>query len=84
MSKKDKLLQRLSSKPKDFTWGELEGVLGYLEYKQVKTGKTGGSRKRFVHSHYPTIILHKPHPSNILKHYQLDQIVALLKEEKLL
>jgi|LGVE01.1.fsa_nt_gb hypothetical protein len=49
MSRKDKLLLRLQQRPKDFTWDELSVLLKSLGYKQAKSGKTGGSRRRFIH-----------------------------------
>ena len=84
MTKKEKLLSRFLKKPKDFTWEEFLSLLAYFDYKQVDTGKTGGSRVRFVRENYPPITLHKPHPKPILKRYQLDEIIHLLKQEKLL
>lgn len=84
MSKKEKLLLRFASKPKDFSWDELERLLGYFGYELMVQGKTGGSRRRFVHSTHPTISLHKPHLGNILKRYQLEQILEVLRQEKLL
>lgn len=84
MTKHAKLTAKLLSKPRDFTWDELAKVLNSFGYKQVSVGKTGGSRARFVHSDYPPIILHKPHPKPILKRYQLEAIIALLKQEKLI
>jgi len=84
MTKHEKLLDRLLSRPKDFTWDELSKVLNGLGYKSLSGGKTGGSRARFVHPSSPPIILHKPHPKPILKRYQIDGIIDLLKQEKLL
>lgn len=84
MTKHIKLVQRLCSKPKDFTWNELTRVLNGLGYKQISSGKTGGSRVRFINEFYPPIILHKPHPKPILKRYQLEAIVELLKQEGLI
>lgn len=84
MTKRDKLIERLLSKPKDFTWDELAKVLNGLGYKQVSAGKTGGSRVRFVHPSYPPVILHRPHPKPILKRYMLENIIDLLKQEKLI
>ena len=84
MSKFKKILERLLSKPNDFTWDELIKVLNGFDYKQISAGKTGGSRIRFVHDIYPPIIMHKPHPKPILKRYQLDAIIDLLKEEKII
>lgn len=80
MGKTDKLLKRLLSNPKDFTWNELAGILNYFGYKEVKTGKTGGSRRKFSDSGGNIISLHKPHPGNILKSYQVKDILIHLKE----
>jgi len=84
MSRKKKLLTRLQKRPKDFTWDELTSLLKSLGYRESKTGKTGGSRRRFLHESAPTITLHKPHPQNALKRYTIDQIVDLLLKEDML
>jgi hypothetical protein len=84
MTKHEKLLDRLLTKPKDFTWGELRKVLNNFGYKQTGAGKTGGSRARFISIDHPPIILHKPHPKPILKRYQLENIIDLLKQEGLI
>lgn len=49
MSRKGKLVKRLKGRPKDFTWDELRRLLVSLGYELAKSGKTGGSRRRFVH-----------------------------------
>ena len=84
MSKKEKLISRLKQRPKDFTWGELLSVLRYLGYDSVKTGKTGGSRRRFVHPTAPVISLHRPHPQNTLKCYAIDDVLRILGKEGLI
>jgi hypothetical protein len=84
MSRKEKLINRLKQRPKDFTWDELSNLLISLGYKEKKKGKTGGSRRRFVHESAPAIILHKPHPQNILKHYAINQILEVLQKENML
>jgi hypothetical protein len=84
MNKRDKLLEKLLTKPKDFTWHELTKVLAIFGYEQISGGKTGGSRARFIHDDYPPIILHKPHPRPILKRYQIEAIINLLKQENLI
>lgn len=84
MSKKDKLVKRFLSRPKDFIWQELIVMLAGFGYAQQTAGKTSGSRVRFSHKSLPPIILHKPHPAKILKRYQIDQIIELLKNEGLL
>jgi hypothetical protein len=47
VSKKDKLVSKLLKRPNDFTWNELTSLLKSFGYREVKTGKTGGSRRRF-------------------------------------
>lgn len=84
MSKQEKLIDRLLSRPKDLTWDELAKVLKGFGYTVSNCGKTGGSRVRFIHSKYPPILLHKPHPKPVLKRYQINDIIELLKQEKLL
>jgi predicted RNA binding protein YcfA (HicA-like mRNA interferase family) len=81
MSQHQKLLQRLLKKPKDFTWSELICLLNGFGYTEVPTGKTAGSRRRFVHPEREPIILHKPHPGNELKSYQVTQVITYLKVE---
>jgi predicted RNA binding protein YcfA (HicA-like mRNA interferase family) len=81
MGRKEKLLARLQKRPKDFTWDELTSLLKTLGYVQRKSGKTGGSRRRFVHPTGPIITLHKPHPNRIVKMYVIDYILELLRRE---
>jgi hypothetical protein len=80
MSQVQKLIARLLSFPKDFTWEELVKILNYFGFKEIKTGKTGGSRRKFSNSEGLIISLHKPHPAKIMKRYQLDDVVSVLKE----
>jgi hypothetical protein len=84
VSKREKLIERFLSSPKDFTWKELTTVLSTLGYRQINGGITGGSRVRFIRYDYPPIILHKPHPRPVLKQYQLDAIIDLLRNEDIL
>jgi len=73
MRKHEKLLQRFLSKPKDFSYNELKTLLRSFGYEEIKTGRTAGSRIAFYNNETSHIIrLHKPHPKNILKRYQLD------------
>ncbi len=84
MSRKEKLISRFLQRPKDFTWDELTSLLKHIGYREVVLGKTGGSRRRFVHPSAATITLHKPHPQNILKQYAIDQVLDVLKQEDML
>jgi predicted RNA binding protein YcfA (HicA-like mRNA interferase family) len=84
MSKKEKLIAKLQQRPSDFSWNELTSLLKSFGYSEVKTGKTGGSRRRFVHPNAATITLHKPHPQNTLKKYAIDQLLDLLQQEDMI
>jgi len=81
MAKNEKLVLRLLSLPKDFTWEELTKILALFGYGEIKKGKTGGSRRKFADEKKHIISLHKPHPGNIIKEYALKQVIAQLKEK---
>lgn len=62
MSKLDKLLTRLRTKPPpaDFTWDELCSVLQKLGYTKLNNS---GSRRKFFHKERNLLIsCHEPHP----------------------
>lgn len=81
MSKLDKAIDRFKSLPKDLTWNELIVVLASFGYNELKTGKTGGSRRKFARNKMDIITLHKPHPGNIVKMYAIRQVLNDLKEK---
>lgn len=75
----EKLIAKLLSKPKDFTWLELKKVLSHFGYDELKSkGKTGGSRRKFVNAQGQIISLHEPHPEKIIKQYLIKQIIEHL------
>ncbi|MGF1637352.1 MAG: type II toxin-antitoxin system HicA family toxin [Cyclobacteriaceae bacterium] len=78
MSKRKKLVARFISMPSDFHYDEMVKLLGYFDFKEVRLGKTSGSRVKFADSYGISIMLHKPHPSGLMKHYQLKQIKEVL------
>lgn len=84
MGQKEKLIQRLKGKPKDFTFDELESLLGYLSYRPSNKGRTSGSRVIFLSEDHPPVLLHKPHPQKELPAYQIKQILEQLEQEGLL
>ncbi|EPR71395.1 type II toxin-antitoxin system HicA family toxin [Cyclobacterium qasimii] len=65
--------------PSDFHYEELARLLRYFGFKEVKKGKTSGSRVKFENEVSVPIILHKPHPNGIMKRYQMRQIKELLE-----
>ena len=83
MSKKDKLIDRLLKKPKDFTFDERESLLSYLGY-ELKQGGTGSGVKFIKEGSNEVINFHKPHQSGILKRYVLDQVIEKLRKDGLL
>ena len=78
MSRKEKLIARFFSMPSDFHYDEVVKLLGYFDFQEVKKGKTSGSRVKFMNPQGVPIMLHKPHPSGIMKQYQLKQIKEVL------
>ena len=82
MSKINKLMLRLKSKPKDFTWEELVGLLTKLGFTELQGN---GSRVKFYRRDIDRVIhMHKPHPAKIIKRYVLNEVVEVLTKEKLL
>ena len=84
MGRKEKLIQRLKSKPKDFTFDDAESLLNYLDYIRSNKGKTSGSRVIFYNENHGDILLHKPHPQKELKAYQIKQLLEILEQEGLI
>ena len=83
MGKKEKLITRLKSKPKDFTFDEAKNILEFLGYFMHNSGKTSGSRVCFSRGK-KVFRLHKPHPRKELLHYQIRELIDELKEEGLI
>lgn len=82
MSKFDKLILRLLSRPKDFTYDELKTLLKGLGYAESNKGKTSGSRVAFIDTATKHILrIHKPHPKNIIKGYAMEYIIEELKNQ---
>ncbi len=85
MSKDEKSIKRLLSRPKDFTYSELRKLLVHWGYEESQSGKTSGSRVAFINRSTAHIIrLHKPHPTNELKQYQIEQLIAELESKGIL
>lgn len=83
MSKKDKLIDRLLIRPRDFTFDEMESLLSYFGY-ELKQGGTGLGVKFINDGSNEVISFHKPHPNGILKRYVLDQVIEKLRKDDLL
>lgn len=68
MSKLDKAKKRILSKPRDYTYTEAKSLLIQLGFREYNKGKTSGSRIKFYRaSDSKIILLHKPHPGDVMK-----------------
>lgn len=76
MSRKEKLLRKLTNANKTFSWSDLVTLLSQMGYEQYERA---GSRVVFIHveTEY-TIYLHKPHPENYIKGGALKEIKRCL------
>jgi hypothetical protein len=83
LGKKEKLIERLKSNPKDFAFDEMQTLLESLGFELSNKGKTSGSRVKFMKDNIP-ISLHKPHPRNELLEYQIKQVLEILEKENLI
>lgn len=84
MGQKDKLINKLKSKPRDFTFDEAETLLNNLSYTRSNKGRTSGSRAIFTSENHGSILLHKPHPRKELLEYQVKQLREKLEQEGLI
>ena len=82
MGKKDKLINKLKSNPKDFTIEELDTLMRLCNCEIDNAGRTSGSRKKYVHiGDRHKLIIHTPHPQNIIKKYVIDRVIEYLQSE---
>ena len=78
----EKLKQRMLSFPSDFTYSEAKKILSQLEYKEYNKGKTSGSRVKFYReSDRAMILLHKPHPGDVMDKSALKSLIAFLMDK---
>ncbi len=84
MGQKEKLIEKLKAKPRNFTFDDAARLLGFLSYTVSNKGKTSGSRIMFVSEEHPPILLHKSHPRKELLEYQIKQLIEALEQEGLL
>ena len=80
MGTKEKLRERFLKMPLDFTFDEMQRLLEGYGYERSNKGKTSGSRLIFKNEDKRPIMLHKPHPGNIVKGYAMKQVLEELRE----
>lgn len=84
MGTKEKLIARFCTLPNDFTWEEMSRLLVALGYTPCNKGKTSGSRVIFKGAGLKPVMLHRPHPGNVIKGYVMKQVYDYLKNEGLI
>ena len=78
MGTKEKLRERFLKLPSDFTFDEMQRLLEGYGNERVNKGKKSGSRLIFKNGDKRPIMLHKPHPGNIVKEYAMKQVLEEL------
>jgi hypothetical protein len=84
MGTKEKPRERFKKMPSDFTFDEMQRLLEGYGYEKSNKGKTSGSRIIYKNGDKRPIMLHKPHPGNIVKEYAMKQVLDDLKEAGLI
>jgi len=79
MSKLQKAVGRLLSRPTDYTWDELLSLMTGFGYELRTAG--GSGRKFFDPATKALFFLHEPHPAKILKAYQVRAVIQFLRRE---
>ncbi len=81
MCGKDKMIARIRACPKDYTYSEARTLAAQLGYQEKNKGSTSGSRVLFFReSDKRKIMLHKPHPGDVMKPYAVRQLLEAFKE----
>lgn len=84
MSKLEKEIERLKSKPRDYTYEEAKGLLNKLGFFENNKGKTSGSRVEFKDEFGRKIMLHKPHQDKTIKKYKINDLINDLEEWRII
>ena len=79
MNKREKLIKRFRTLPRDFTFEEVVTLLQGCGFTLENKGATSGSRVRFYNeADQNAYIMHKPHPNNIVKGYVMRDLLNYL------
>lgn len=80
MSKFEKAKDRIRMQPKDYTYTEAKFLLEQIGFVEYNKGKTSGSRVKFYREKDQKIILlHKPHPSDVMKRAAVKDLLEFLQ-----
>ena len=77
----EKRKERILKIPKDYTYTEAKQFLLSLGFAEFNKGKTSGSRVKFYRqSDKKIILLHKPHPGDVMDSLTVKDLVSSLKK----
>lgn len=79
MNKKEKLIKRFRTLPRDSTFEEVVSLFQSFGFELENKGATSGSRIKFYNeADQNAYIMHRPHPSNIIKGYMMRDILNFM------
>ncbi|WP_371833220.1 type II toxin-antitoxin system HicA family toxin [Ferrovibrio sp.] len=85
MTSLDKLKDAFASCRGPFPFRDFVRLLGQLGYEEVKAGRTGGSRRKFLNRIVDDVLyLHEPHPGTDMGAGMVKRLQQHLKDRKLL
>lgn len=80
MTRLDKAKARLKARPRDYTYTETKYLLGQLGFIESNKGRTSGSRVKFYRpSDGESILMHKPHPLDIMNYKSICGLANFLE-----
>jgi hypothetical protein len=83
LTRTEKLLKRLFTTPTDFTYREAKTLLGAYGFVEQQKGMTSGSRVAFYRAaDGRSVLLHKPHPGQIMRLGAVRQLAEFMRDEK--
>ena len=81
MSTEEKMFERLKTCPSDYAYSEAKALAQRFGYAEKNKGSTSGSRVLFYRERdNKKILLHKPHPGDIMRLYAVRQLLNSFKE----
>ena len=78
MNRIDKLKAKINDPTKDFKFDEAKILMNHFNFKLPNKGRSSGSRVQFQRGD-----VHKPHPRNTLKAYQIRDLKEGLKKAEI-
>ncbi|MFH1514077.1 MAG: type II toxin-antitoxin system HicA family toxin [bacterium] len=85
MSRHEKLKEKLTRLPRNFTYKEMVSLLRGFGYVEEERRRFASSAVMFYNQELnDKIMFHKPHPEKELKRYILEMIIIKLKNNQML